>query len=35
MILDAGGGTVDAITYKLKGTEPLRMEKEAVRPEGK
>ncbi|QKX56906.1 uncharacterized protein TRUGW13939_04014 [Talaromyces rugulosus] len=34
MILDAGGGTVDAITYKLKDTEPLRMEREAVRPKG-
>ncbi|KAI9933210.1 hypothetical protein ASPWEDRAFT_42965 [Aspergillus wentii DTO 134E9] len=34
LILDAGGGTVDAVTYKLKDTEPLRMEREAVRPEG-
>lgn len=34
MILDAGGGTVDAITYRLKDTEPLKMEREAVKPEG-
>lgn len=34
MILDAGGGTVDAITYRLRSTNPLRMEKEEVTPEG-
>ncbi|RHZ51804.1 Hsp70 family protein [Aspergillus thermomutatus] len=34
MILDAGGGTVDAVIYKLRNTEPLQMEKEAVKPEG-
>ncbi|KAF4216265.1 hypothetical protein CNMCM8980_005267 [Aspergillus fumigatiaffinis] len=34
MILDAGGGTVDAVIYKLRNTEPLQLEKEAVKPEG-
>ncbi|OJJ45229.1 hypothetical protein ASPZODRAFT_548791 [Penicilliopsis zonata CBS 506.65] len=34
VLLDAGGGTVDAITYKLHNTDPLKLEKEAVPPEG-
>ncbi|KAG2019349.1 hypothetical protein GB937_005263 [Aspergillus fischeri] len=34
MVLDAGGGTVDAVIYKLRNTEPLQLEKEAVKPEG-
>ncbi|GFF41245.1 predicted protein [Aspergillus udagawae] len=34
MILDAGGGTVDAVIYKLRNTEPLQLEREAVKPEG-
>ncbi|KAK9600490.1 hypothetical protein V6Z92_000566 [Aspergillus fumigatus] len=34
MVLDAGGGIVDAVIYKLRNTEPLQLEKEAVKPEG-
>jgi hypothetical protein len=34
MILDAGGGAVNAVVYKLRNTEPLQLEKEAVKPEG-
>lgn len=33
LLLDCGGGTVDAVTYKLTRTTPIRME-EVVDPEG-
>lgn len=33
MIIDAGGGTVDAITYKVKEQYPLRLQ-ELVEPDG-
>lgn len=32
-ILDAGGGTVDAVTYNVDDDEPLRMRTEVVPPE--
>ncbi|CAI6338266.1 unnamed protein product [Periconia digitata] len=35
LILDAGGGTVDAVTYRVTNNEPLRMDAEVVPPEGK
>jgi len=35
LIVDCGGGTVDAITYTAKPEEPIRLEKEAVPPGGK
>jgi hypothetical protein len=34
VLLDAGGGTVDAITYKVDESTPLRLEQEAVPPSG-
>ncbi|OKL64182.1 hypothetical protein UA08_00533 [Talaromyces atroroseus] len=34
VLLDAGGGTVDAITYKVKSKYPLRLEREEFEPEG-
>ncbi|OTA99475.1 hypothetical protein M426DRAFT_325122 [Hypoxylon sp. CI-4A] len=34
VLLDAGGGTVDANTYKVNQTQPLRLEKEVVEPGG-
>jgi len=35
LILDAGGGTVDATTYKVDNELPLRLSKELVPPDGK
>jgi hypothetical protein len=35
VLLDAGGGTVDAITYKIDRIEPLRLKQEPVKEEGK
>jgi hypothetical protein len=32
VILDAGGGTVDAVTYRITNDEPLRMAAEVVKP---
>ncbi|GES65706.1 HSP70 family protein [Aspergillus terreus] len=34
VLLDAGGGTVDTITYKVASNLPLRLEREAVAPSG-
>lgn len=34
VLLDAGGGTVDAITYKVASRHPLRLEREVIEPEG-
>jgi hypothetical protein len=34
LILDAGGGTVDATVYKVKQRYPLRLSKELVPPDG-
>ncbi|KAE8149926.1 hypothetical protein BDV25DRAFT_119620 [Aspergillus avenaceus] len=34
ILLDAGGGTVDAITYKVRKLRPLRLEREEVEPAG-
>ncbi|KAF9887626.1 hypothetical protein FE257_009719 [Aspergillus nanangensis] len=34
VLLDAGGGTVDAITYKVASNTPVRLEREAVAPSG-
>lgn len=34
LILDAGGGTVDATTYMTDQTHPLRLSKELVEPQG-
>jgi hypothetical protein len=34
LILDAGGGTVDATVYKVKQRNPLRLSKELVPPDG-
>ena|ERR1700753_2393754 len=34
MVLDAGGGTVDATTYTVSATQPLRLKQEAVQPDG-
>jgi hypothetical protein len=34
MILDAGGGTVDATIYKVDQQYPLRLSKELVQPDG-
>ncbi|OAK96902.1 hypothetical protein IQ06DRAFT_351485 [Phaeosphaeriaceae sp. SRC1lsM3a] len=33
VILDAGGGTVDAVTYKCKKSDPLRLSAEVVPPD--
>lgn len=35
VLLDAGGGTIDATTYMVSGTDPLRLEREAVAPGGR
>lgn len=32
MILDAGGGTVDAVTYEVANSKPLRMSAEVIPP---
>ena len=32
VILDAGGGTVDAVTYQVKHSYPLRLSAEIVPP---
>ncbi len=34
MLLDAGGGTVDANTYQVSETTPLRLTREVVHPGG-
>ncbi|KAL5355362.1 hypothetical protein BJX96DRAFT_48015 [Aspergillus floccosus] len=34
VLLDAGGGTVDTITYKVASNWPLKLEREAVAPSG-
>lgn len=34
MIIDAGGGTVDLTTYKVKENYPLRLEREEIEPTG-
>jgi len=34
LILDAGGGTVDATTYMVNSEYPLRLSKELVEPAG-
>jgi hypothetical protein len=34
VLLDAGGGTVDAITYIVDKPYPLKLKREVVRPEG-
>jgi hypothetical protein len=33
VIVDAGGGTVDAVTYKCDNDEPLRLSSEVVTPD--
>ncbi|KAF2181387.1 Hsp70 family protein-like protein [Zopfia rhizophila CBS 207.26] len=35
VIVDAGGGTVDAVTYKCENDEPLRLSAEVVAPDSK
>ena len=35
MLLDAGGGTVDATTYRVDNEFPLRLSKELVPADGK
>jgi hypothetical protein len=35
MLLDAGGGTIDAITYTIDKDIPLRLKTEEVEPGGK
>jgi hypothetical protein len=32
VVLDAGGGTVDAVTYKCVNSNPLRLGEEVVAP---
>ena len=32
LVLDAGGGTVDAVTYKVTNSYPLRLSAEVVTP---
>jgi hypothetical protein len=32
VIVDAGGGTVDAVTYRVANSLPLRLTEEVVRP---
>jgi hypothetical protein len=32
IVLDAGGGTVDAVTYEITNSYPLRLSKEVVPP---
>jgi hypothetical protein len=34
VLLDCGGGTVDAGTYKVANEEPLRLEQEIINPAG-
>ncbi|KAF2424215.1 hypothetical protein EJ08DRAFT_595282 [Tothia fuscella] len=34
MLIDAGGGTIDVITYKVNLESPLRLEKQVAEPEG-
>lgn len=34
MIVDAGGGTVDLTTYRVKDNYPLRLAREVVEPKG-
>lgn len=35
MLIDAGGGTVDIIVYKVSVSDPLRLVREEVEPNGK
>jgi hypothetical protein len=34
VIIDAGGGTVDATTYTVTNESPIRLKREAVEPTG-
>jgi hypothetical protein len=34
VIIDAGGGTVDATTYTVTNEDPLRLKREAIEPQG-
>jgi hypothetical protein len=34
VIIDAGGGTVDATTYTVTNEDPLKLKREAVEPGG-
>lgn len=34
LVVDAGGGTVDCCTYRVKKADPLRLEEEVVEPKG-
>lgn len=34
-MVDAGGGTIDAVTYKCAHDEPLRLSEEVVAPDSK
>ena len=33
MILDAGGGTVDAVTYRCVNSDPVRLAEEVIAPD--
>ena len=33
MILDAGGGTVDAVTYRCINDDPVRLAEEVIAPD--
>ena len=35
VVLDAGGGTVDAVTYKCVYDDPVRLDAEVVAPDSK
>lgn len=35
VVLDAGGGTVDAVTYKCVNGDPVRLDAEVVAPDSK
>ena len=35
VVLDAGGGTVDAVTYKCVHDDPVRLDAEVVAPDSK
>jgi hypothetical protein len=35
VVIDAGGGTVDAVTYKCTRGDPLRLSEEVVAPDSK
>jgi hypothetical protein len=35
VVVDAGGGTVDAVTYDCTNVEPLRLSAEVVAPDSK